>query len=39
MQDWVFHYCDNMETFPKAPLVQMHMVINISLDSLIEIWI
>jgi hypothetical protein len=39
MQDWVFYYCDGMDFFPKAPLVQMHMVINLSLYLLIETWI
>jgi hypothetical protein len=39
MQDWMFYYCEDMDFFLKVPLVQMHMVINLSLDLLIEIWI
>jgi hypothetical protein len=29
MQDWMSHYCNNMGFFPKAPLVQMHTMINL----------
>jgi hypothetical protein len=33
------HFCDETMCFPWVPFIQMHMVINISLDLLIEIWI
>jgi hypothetical protein len=40
MQSWVSHYCDGKDFFPKAPLFQMHMVINLFLIMIInnEIW-
>jgi hypothetical protein len=30
------HYCDSMDFSPNAPLVQMHMVINIFLIMIIN---
>jgi hypothetical protein len=39
MQAMVANFCDKMVFSPGAPFIQMHMVINISLDLLIRIWI
>jgi hypothetical protein len=39
MQAMVVHFCDEMVFSSWVPFIQMHMVINISLDLLIEIWI
>jgi hypothetical protein len=39
MHNQMFHYCDEMVFFFWVPFIQMHMVINISLDLLIEILI
>jgi hypothetical protein len=39
MHNQVSHYCDKIMFFSWVPFIQMHMVINISLDILIEIWI
>jgi hypothetical protein len=36
MQGWVSHYCDGKDFFPKAPLFQMHMVINLFLIMIIN---
>jgi hypothetical protein len=33
------HFCDETLFFPWVPFIQMHMVINISLNVLIGIWI
>jgi len=37
MQPKVAHFCDEMVFFPWVPFIQMHIVINISIDLLIEI--
>jgi len=39
MQVMMVHFCDETMFFPWVPFIPMHMVINISLDLLIEIWI
>jgi len=39
MQVMVAHFCDEMVFFPWVLFTQMHMVINISLNLLIETWI
>jgi len=39
MQATVAHFCDETLFFPWVPFIQMHMVINISLNILIGIWI
>jgi len=39
MQAMMAHFCDKTMFFPWAPFIQMHMVINISKDLLIGIWI
>jgi uncharacterized protein (DUF2062 family) len=39
MHNRVFHHCDKMMFFSWIPFIQMHMVINISLDLLIGTWI
>jgi hypothetical protein len=39
MQVMVVHFCDEMVFFLWVPFIQMHMVINISLDLLIGTWI
>jgi len=39
MQAMVVYFCDEMMFFPWVPFIQMHIVINISLDLLIGIWI
>jgi hypothetical protein len=39
MQVMVAHFCDKMAFFPWVPFIQMHVVINISLDLLIGTWI
>jgi hypothetical protein len=39
MQDTVVHFCDKTIFFPWVPFIQMHTVINISLDLLIGTWI
>jgi hypothetical protein len=37
MQAIVVHFCDETMFFPRVPFIQMHMVINIFLNSLIGI--
>jgi hypothetical protein len=37
MQAIMAHFCDEMVVFPWVPFIQMLVVINISLDLLIEI--
>jgi hypothetical protein len=39
MQIMVAHFCDETMLFPWVPLIQMFVVINISLDILIQTWI
>jgi hypothetical protein len=39
MHGMVAHFCDEMVFFPWVPFIQLHMVINISLDLLIGTWI
>jgi hypothetical protein len=39
MQTTVAHFCDEMVFFPWVPFIQMHAVINISLDLMIGTWI
>jgi hypothetical protein len=39
MQAIMAHFYDEMLFFPWVRFIQMHMVINISLDLLIETWI
>jgi hypothetical protein len=39
MQAMVAPFCDEMIFSLWVPLIQMHVVINISLNLLIEIWI
>jgi hypothetical protein len=39
MQATMAHFCDETMFFPHVLFVQMHMVINISLDLLIGTWI
>jgi hypothetical protein len=39
MHNQVSHYCDEMVFFSSVPFIQMHMVINISLNLLIGTWI
>jgi hypothetical protein len=39
MQANVAHFCDKTMFFSQVPFIQMHMVINISLDLLIGTWI
>jgi hypothetical protein len=39
MQIMVVHFYDKMVFFPWVPFIQMHMVINISLNLLIRTWI
>jgi hypothetical protein len=39
MQAMMVHFCDETMFFPWVPFIQMHMVINISLNLLIGIWI
>jgi len=36
MHNNVVHFCDETIFFPLVPFIQMHMVINIFLDLLIE---
>jgi hypothetical protein len=38
MQAMVAHFWDEMVFFPWVPFIQMHIVINISLDLLIGTW-
>jgi hypothetical protein len=33
------HFCDKMMFFPWVPFIQMHMVINVSLNLIIGTWI
>jgi hypothetical protein len=39
MQAMVAHFCDETMFFPWVPFIEMHMMINISIDLLIGIWI
>ncbi len=39
MQATMAHLCDKTVFFPWVPFIQMHMVINISLDLPIWTWI
>jgi hypothetical protein len=39
MHGWVAHFCDKMNNCSWVPFIQMHMVINISLNILIGAWI
>jgi len=39
MQATIVHFCDEIMFFPLLPFIQMHMMINISLNLLIETWI
>jgi hypothetical protein len=39
MQATVAHFCDGMVFFSLVPFIQMHVVINISLNLLIGTWI
>jgi hypothetical protein len=39
MQAIVVRFCNETMFFLWVPFIQMHMMINISLDLLIEIWI
>jgi hypothetical protein len=39
MQIMVAHFCDKLLFFSWVPFIQMHTVIHISLDLLIETWI
>jgi len=39
MHNWVSYYCNKMVFFTLVPFIQMHMVINISLNLLIKTWI
>ncbi len=39
MQATVVHFCDETMVFPWVPFIQMHMVINISIDLLIGAWV
>jgi hypothetical protein len=39
MQATMAHFCDKTMFFPWVPFIQMHVVINIFLDLLIETWI
>jgi hypothetical protein len=39
MQATMVHFCDKTMFFPWVPFIQMHVVINISIDILIETWI
>jgi uncharacterized protein (DUF2062 family) len=39
MQAMVAHFCDETVFFSWVPFIQMHIVINISLDLLIKTWI
>jgi uncharacterized protein (DUF2062 family) len=39
MQATMAHFCDKIMFFSWVPFIQMHMVINISLDLLIGTWI
>jgi hypothetical protein len=39
MQATVAHFHDKMMFSPQVPFIQMHMVIDISTDLLIGIWI
>jgi hypothetical protein len=39
MQATMAHFCDETMFFPWVPFIQMHMVINISLDPLFETFI
>jgi hypothetical protein len=39
MQAIVVHFCDKTMFFQWVPFIQMHMVINIFLNILIETWI
>ncbi len=39
MRAMVAHFCDETLFFPWVPFIQMHVVINISIDLLIGTWI
>jgi hypothetical protein len=39
MQVMVVHFYDEMVFYPWVPFIQMHMMINISIDLLTGIWI
>jgi len=39
VQAIVAHFCDKIMFFPWVSFIQMHVVINISLDLLIGTWI
>jgi len=39
MQATIAHFCDKMVFLLWVPFIQMHIVINISLDLLIGTWI
>jgi hypothetical protein len=39
MRAMVAHFCDETLFFPWVPIIQMHVVINVSIDLLIGTWI